>query len=399
MNDQGSSARLVGWRFNTGALLTWIMHKTGLFPPPREITVVFRFDDYSNNSPPVVEQTFLSLYSQYQIPFTLGVVPYSSDPGEEHGSALKPLSTEKVLVLQSALQTGVADLALHGYTHQCLPGVSDLWYTEFKTVDYATQLEWISLGKSFLEDTFGVQIETFIPPWNTYDEGTIQAIQQLGFKCLSAGPHGEVPRETKLLCLPATTTSHHLKAAIERARRLPDASPTIVVLFHTYDYFETDHYNYQRFQNLLAWLREQEDVHVCNISQITCAKTPLHPTHLARYRSYLAPPAIIPKLFHLPIEGVYPSHAGLSRMYALTWLLAISFYLGISFLSLGATCWLTTALSPLISGLLPAYRATLTAILILFSLYGLRDLAIGVRGAIAIAASIGALLGLWLLAM
>jgi Uncharacterized protein conserved in bacteria (DUF2334) len=238
----------------------------------KQISVIFRFDDYSARSSADAELRIIEDFRRNQLTVTFAVVPFVCD-GDIHSSSAQgtiPLTSLKVDILKNAFDEGVLDVALHGYSHQTIISGQT---TEFSGLDYDHQLERLAKGKKFLEDAINAPITTFVPPWNTYDLNTLQALEKLGFSTFSAGISGKAAKKSKLTFLPASVDLSQLRDSIESARTCPEDQPVVVALFHEYDFKEISEKHgivtYQEFSSLLNWLNSQEDVRVISISQAT----------------------------------------------------------------------------------------------------------------------------------
>lgn len=74
------------------------------------------------------------------------------------------------------------ELAQHGYRHM------EYGCHEFgRHRSYEEQARDIAEGAAILKETFGLRPEIFVPPSNTYDVRTLQALANHGFRILSAG--------------------------------------------------------------------------------------------------------------------------------------------------------------------------------------------------------------------
>jgi peptidoglycan/xylan/chitin deacetylase (PgdA/CDA1 family) len=185
------------------------------------ITVVFRYDDYSERSPTSLEADLIAAFQEHDIPCTLGIIPYVST-GVEHDpypQRVMPLSQEKAAILKEAVASGIVEPALHGYSHQTVRDCprDGRGCTEFVGSSYIDQLAKIGEGKRLLEDKFDARISTFIPPWNSYDENTLRCVEELGFNCLSAASQGVSEKDSSLKFLPATCSISALRQAVRRA--------------------------------------------------------------------------------------------------------------------------------------------------------------------------------------
>ena len=234
-------------------------------PQNKQISIIFRFDDYSAISDTEIEGFIIEAFRSINKPFTVGVIPFRET---ENPDELLSLSGEKADLLKEAVDSGVVDPALHGYSHK---QIIDGTHSEFVSLPLDQQVEKISIAKTHLENTLDQSITTFIPPWSSYDNNTVTALEQLGFSTLSAGKAGVAPERSTLLYLPATTGLSDLKNGISLARESSYDQIIAVVLFHQYDFIEN---NADRgvttrsdFVQLLNWVSSQEDVEILSVSQ------------------------------------------------------------------------------------------------------------------------------------
>lgn len=81
-------------------------------------------------------------------------------------------------------------IAQHGYTHEYLtkdPGILQINNaSEFSGLSYDVQYERLRKGKSILENE-GIWEQVFVAPSHSYDENTIKASYELGFRIFSDG--------------------------------------------------------------------------------------------------------------------------------------------------------------------------------------------------------------------
>lgn len=151
-----------------------------------KVTMVFRYDDYHASfgeetaAQDAIERRFLATFAEQGVPLTLGVVPNYHER--------RPLDDDpaKLDALREAVAAGRAEAALHGLTHTSLTpeGQRD---SEFAGQPPDAQRERLRSGKAQLEEWVGEgAVATFIPPWNTFDDATLAALDALGFVALSA---------------------------------------------------------------------------------------------------------------------------------------------------------------------------------------------------------------------
>lgn len=277
----------------------------------KRITVVFRFDDPSALSSTETELKVIDVFREHNASLTFGVIPFKciGSTRDVSPQELVPLDAKKASILHQAVQEGVVDIALHGYSHQMRD--TKLW-TEFQGMDYGEQKQRLAKGKNYLETLIGTSIDTFIPPYNTYDLNTLKALESVGFTTLSAGIRGDVSKDSQLKFMPMTIRIHQVKTAIEEARESLDAKPLIVVMFHEYDFLDVKVEGIQKklitiedLNQLLTWLRAQHDVDIVSLKN---AKKQINDVSSKRFESikrYDSYKSIIPG-FQRKSAGVYP---------------------------------------------------------------------------------------------
>ncbi|MFZ5447430.1 MAG: DUF2334 domain-containing protein [Thermodesulfobacteriota bacterium] len=277
------------------------------------ITVVFRYDDYCSRTDTELEKKIIADFKKHQICCTFGVIPFVKaknylqfDPQE-----VIPLTPEKIALARDAIKAGAMDAAQHGYSHQTLQTKG--WHTEFQTLDYDTQLEKIRTGKVFLEKVLSTPITTFIPPYNSYDAITLEALENLNFQCLSASMNGEIVPSASLKILPGTCGLEDFKETVEYARKIVEYDPIICVVFHQYVFtdvemiteYEDINYKipYEKFSDLLNWVTSQKDIRVRSIDQVVKENVDLSMERFINNKYYL-------QLVHLK-PAWWPPHYGI----------------------------------------------------------------------------------------
>ena len=100
--------------------------------------------------------------------------------------------------------------------------------TEFAGLDYQSQYLRLREGKNFLEQTLAAPIETFIPPWSTYDANTLLALEALKFRGISANLSGYDNPSCPLKFLPCTCSLSELPEVLRYAATPWPISPDSV---------------------------------------------------------------------------------------------------------------------------------------------------------------------------
>lgn len=198
------------------------------------IQIAFRFDDPSPVSKRHVEEHVFEAMLSHRIPLTCAVIP-----ARLRESGAVTFTSETSSHLRHGIGTGLLEVALHGYLHrEARPSPSGC-PSEFAGVPVKQQKESIESGRALLEDKMQCPIAGFVPPWNSYDSGTVHILEEMGFAYLSADM--QLPQRTSPLLrnMPLTCGLPGLEKAIAQARRFERFSPVIIVVMHHYD-FERD---------------------------------------------------------------------------------------------------------------------------------------------------------------
>jgi len=380
-----------------------ILPETAIGFEQKQITVVFRYDDYSSLSPTDMEVKLINAFQKYKMPCTFGVIPYmcAGDIHDPNPQNVVPLTPMKASILKDAIEAHILEVALHGYSHQTIRLKSKgRGNTEFSSLNYDSQKQKIANGKALLEKMLDTQVNTFIPPWNSYDMNTLHALEELGFKNISAGKVGVTTDQSQLRFLPATCLILDLQDAVLAARKSRDVQPIIITLFHPYDFreisMERGTLTYQDFVELLMWVKSQGDIHVRTIGQATEAITDLNSHRFKIYSDFLSsPPSTISPPFLMPRLKYYLSSAAVRDVKIRAWMFSTLFYALILAASVIATTFIGRLVFMRIRVLGIAAKYGSLLLLGLFSIYVLRDLVVGFRGATILICLLGICLGIW----
>lgn len=243
----------------------------------KEITIIFRYDDVSSLTPVWLEKEIIKVFSAHGICLTMGVIPYVTQGGyhdPEWQEEVK-LTSEKIEILKKAAFENKIEVALHGYNHRtrCESQETGL-HSEFKGMVYEEQGRKIRKGKALLETELESKVETFIPPWNSYDSNTLRALIAEGIRNISANRYGpllEWGEEMALQYIPVTIELHDIRKAVSKARKLLSTGATIVVLLHPYDFKESGddrgRLSIDELGEVLTWLRSEPDLTLVSVSR------------------------------------------------------------------------------------------------------------------------------------
>lgn len=236
------------------------------------IRVALRLDDPSETSDHALEKTITGELAQLGMRATFAVIPFKVVAGN-----LVPFSPERASHLVEAEREGIVEIAMHGFSHTDRRRRPDGPPSEFRGVSEMEQVNMLQRGLAHMHTLFAEKQYGFVPPWNSFDKGTLQALAHLGFGYVSAGWEVECDRDTRMAILPRTCHLPDARQAVEEARRYRHLSPMVIVVMHHDDFAEsgaeTPISSLEEFQQLLAWFGAQTDVVVQPLRQLAAGLT------------------------------------------------------------------------------------------------------------------------------
>ena len=301
---------------------------------PKEITVVFRYDDFSSLSPISVDSNLIEIFGKHHFTCTVGVTPFvtSGEFRNPAPSACIPLDQARIGMLRDGVACGAIDVALHGYDHRTI-GARPL-HSEFSGLEFYSQLEKITRGRMVLEEASGAPITVFIPPWNTYDQNTLRALQEAGMGCISANRYGPVDLRLSLTYLPITIELQDLRKALAVAMESADTSPAVVVLMHPYDFKESkdrrSRFSAMDLDKELAWLATQRHAKVCSVSEVHHLNGSISPDRYIANAPFSLEEAAPPYITRTENRVVYLSLKKAKQLRLLNQLNVAAFYLTVA---------------------------------------------------------------------
>lgn len=307
-----------------------------------KIAVVFRYDDCSGMSSTNLESKLINTLRRHRIPCIFGVVPRMCARNREDPSPQESvgLSRAKIRMLKEAVDKKYIEVALHGYSHHTIVRRQDRLDSEFAGLTFDKQFKKISAGKRILEKELGVSMDTFIPPWNSYDLNTLRVLEAMHFSSISADKLGAV-RNNSLKYMPMTCKLSQLREAIAQARRNKGDRPVITVLFHPFDFREGDSQRYittiNQLDKLLDWLNSQRDVAAVTgeyAERMTGDFTPQRQNEYARLY-YMSQSQLLPTFLKRSYY-YYPASVSLRRVAIEHQLLIAMIYAGVMAIAIGA---------------------------------------------------------------
>jgi hypothetical protein len=225
--------------------------------------LIFRYDDFGfdfGRSYAVHEQLFY-LFLSLDMPIVVGVIPKSSaEVSNPQNRIFYPIENDarSVHLLTGALQKGF-QLALHGLTHQTYRHGAR---SEYANQPYRSQLTSIKNGMIHLSRIFpNTLAEIFIPPWDSFDPLTVDAVAAAGMRVLCGGGNIRPYDQNRVLVVPSST----VKGLINYVRyySLDDLADLVgksflVITMHSYDFAGADALSLDEFGGLLHAIREKK---------------------------------------------------------------------------------------------------------------------------------------------
>lgn len=146
-----------------------------------ESVVIFRNDDiqawYRTEEMQAVNQVFID----EEIPVTLGIIP--AGPDEE--PITDDAETCQHLQYIEENHSAKFEMALHGYTHQQETDFHGA--SEFGGLPQEAQRERLLAAEEILTECVNSPSKTFIPPFDTYDNNTVDVLREEDYTAVSGG--------------------------------------------------------------------------------------------------------------------------------------------------------------------------------------------------------------------
>jgi hypothetical protein len=238
------------------------------------INLIFRYDDYTLK-PKINNDSLLNVFKKNNIPLCVGIVPVDKD-----GKLINELNTEQLNNFKSRIDRKEIEITLHGYNHaSTVPNkfisiLNKKYNSEFAFLNYEKQYERLSIAKFKLDSLLGINIQTFVPPWNMYDNNTLKALENLKFKIISADING--PSDNKnIKYIPDTQEDFDDFVGI--INKYKNKNVTIVVLFHPYSFKGccpeypnkySERISFYQLDTILKWINKQNNIDVYTFSTI-----------------------------------------------------------------------------------------------------------------------------------
>lgn len=200
------------------------------------INLIFRYDDYSYDSNINLENSLFNTFIKNKIPITIGVIPFIYNNIKQINSfTAENISSKSIKreILENGLKNNLIEIAQHGHSHYNYQKVPN---AEFQGIPKRVQEELIIEGKQLIEKFFKLRLKTFIPPWNRYNQDTIEIIDTHGFNNLSAGEKGVFSEKSKVNYIPSTCNIEEFIQIIKSISFNNLKNQTFIILLHECDF-------------------------------------------------------------------------------------------------------------------------------------------------------------------
>ena len=226
-------------------LLSFLLHGSA------QIKIVFRFDDFILNHY-AFNDSLLAVFAKNNIPLNLAVIPYNTND--------KPVfaDTAHTNRLKRDVKTKKIDIQLHGFDHKNILAANED-KSEFKGLNVGAQYNKIAQGKHLLDSLLKIDIKSFIPPFNSYDNVTLKVLDSLHFAGISADRSG-ARNSSKITYLPFTYEG--LCGIPKALQSNTDSTSVMVVMFHPYSFnghpppYSLEQTSFAQLDSLLGYLNE-----------------------------------------------------------------------------------------------------------------------------------------------
>ena len=246
------------------------------YASPNQAYIIFRLDDCGIDDFSMYPDLF-EIFNKNNVPLVVGVTPFKPD---YQGNIIE-IDSSIILFLKKYLKTDLIEIAQHGYIH--LDNYKGDSKSEFYSVDYQKQFSQIKEGKIFLQNKLGVNIHTFIPPWNSYDSNTVKALINLKFYNLSAATYGKIQApDYKINYVPYTAKPswmNDIKSTIYRISEKNEGKKyLIVIIMHMTDFVKNSDTNSEssrkgmtltEFSQNLSEIKSINNIHFLKFDEIS----------------------------------------------------------------------------------------------------------------------------------
>jgi hypothetical protein len=201
------------------------------------VNVVFRYDDVflKGGSPDrdKLDLEVMKLFVEERVRLSVAVIPGDIRESEmSHEVPRGPVVYDSPTIPFILANRDLIEVCQHGYCHALASQGKD---TEFAGRSAADQRADIDNGRALLEAASVGNVEVFVPPHNTFDQGTVDAAAAVGFRVICAGDSLYGTRlPADMAFVPMLTGLWGLEDAFAACARFNEVT-YVTALFHIYD--------------------------------------------------------------------------------------------------------------------------------------------------------------------
>ena len=217
------------------------------------LDIVFRYDDFRLKEDSLQDE-MIEMFAKEHIPLHIAIIPYNQDTIPILQNCQ---SFEHVKELQ---RHGILKIALHGFCHK-----GETFQGEFLSLNEQEQRFRLEKGSRLLDSIFGEHVHIFIPPWNRYNQITLDILSDLGYNIISSEltDNQLVSDERFQYYQEGCDHPAKLRGIIKKNA---NRKGLVVCMFHSYDLLGT--YTIGDLQKLLQDIKENSQLHVVTMDEL-----------------------------------------------------------------------------------------------------------------------------------
>ena len=206
------------------------------------------------------------------IPLCLGIVPFDN----KNGLIYNEMNQEQLSDLNLRIKRGEIEIALHGFNHndnELFKGslLVNSVPSEFSRLEYSIQFAKISEAKKSIDSLLNINVKELTPPFDSYDDNTLKALDSLRFEIISASVDGSSCSD-RIKYIPPTYND--LNSLPKIIKKYQNDNVLIVVKMHSFSFKAGNNYAggpskriyFKQLDLLLNWIYNQKYVNATTFS-------------------------------------------------------------------------------------------------------------------------------------
>lgn len=217
------------------------------------LDIIFRYDDFRLQEDSLQDE-MIEMFAKENIPLHIAIIPYNQDTTPILQNCQ---SFEHVKELQ---RHGILKIALPGFCHK-----GETFQGEFLSLNEQEQRFRLEMGSKLLDSIFGEHVHIFIPPWNRYNQITLDILSDLGYNIISSEltDNQLVSDERFQYYQEGCDHPAKLRGIIKKNA---NREGLVVCMFHSYDLLGT--YTIGDLQKLLQDIKGNSQLHVVTMDEL-----------------------------------------------------------------------------------------------------------------------------------